>query len=657
MKCQSNLSIIAATFLVIAAAVSHAQVTQSGLRIGHTSTVNAIAISPDGKSFATCSADGAVIVWDLASGSLQRTLDGTTDADVDESAAEKEISFTSLAYSPNGLTLAAATGDQVMLFDPKTGRSLATLKDAQYPSIKSLEFSPDGRILAIASGKSFAEVDEDTLTLWDVTGKKKIRSLAGATAPIAFDLSGRSLATSGESHWVQVWNVASGKRLVALKTPKEFNRVKMFSFNKGGTIMAALTDVSESLGDYGVLFLNLASGKLAKTGASAKVQNIARFTADGINFIQDPSELEIVSPASGKRVAVIERFDFGGSSWSLSRNGSILASLPYGDKSVRLINLVSKKATEVKIGYTTNVISAAFTPDSRKLVAGYDDIRIIRWDVATGKIDKVVFPTADGKPDNTSFIGAPLVSGDSMRFLPSSGSYAVFDSTTGERTIGDDDWNKIDSHDLAPDGKHSITITKETVTIRNSLTGKLVNRFLLPVVNDDTSEIRVASSYDNKIIALATEKQVSFWDPATGNKIKELPADDEYSGETFGFSPDGQFFVFTGASHDNKINVIRYISQEEVLLLEDSFPYFAISPDSKTIASINSDKHLVLTSLIDSEAEPIISEKLIRIVDYVLSEGDFGLVYSPDSKNIAVYGPYGITIFDAQTAELKGRMK
>ena len=650
MKCNVVISLI--VFFLIGGCRLFAQTPQADSRVGHAETVNAIAISPDGKTFATGSADGTIIIWDVGSGKLLRTIDGKLPEKLDglkelarESEAEDEISFTALAYSPNGLTLAAATGDKVILFDLKSGKELATLRDAQDDPIRSLEFSPDGKIIAIAS-KPYTEVEEETLALWDVTQRKKIRSLAGATAPIAFDLSGKFLATSGKSHWVQIWNVASGKRTVALEPLKEFADIQMFSFNKGGTILAALTTVFDDL-EYKVLFVNPTNGKPIKTNATTKASGVARFSADGINFIQnhDQNGLEVVNPTTGKRVAAIENATVCCSSSAHSRNGSILASL--NGKTVNFANLVSKKGSEAKIGYTTNVGSAAFTPDSRKIVAGYDDGRIIRWDLSTGKIDRIVSPMFEGKPDDISFIGAPLVSSDSMRFMPSSGSFAIFDSSTGNRTVSGENRMAIDSHYITPDGKHAITITKETVTVRDALTGKLVDRFVLKVGNENPDEIRVASSPDNSVIALATEKQVSFWDPKTGSKIKELPEDEDSAGETFGFSPDGQFFVIGGASDNKQINVIRYMSQKEVLLLEDSFPYFAISPDSKTIASINSEKNLVLTSLVDPEVDPIIGDEAIRISEI---EGTIDLVYSPDGKKIAVYGPYGVTIFDAKTA-------
>lgn len=659
MKQHITLFTVLTLFLLVAQTLA-----QQNTRGGHTSAVNAVALSPDGRTFATASADGTVIVWDFATGKLLVQINGRGVSEQFEDEDVEAASFTSIAYSPDGRMLAAATGGRVILLDPKTGKVLGALETDQQTPITSLEFSPDSKILAVASASYDAA--KDATTLWNVTTRAKIHTLAGSRSPIAFDLGGKLLATSGDKDWIQVWNAMSGKRLASIKKPNEFDSIRMFSFNKTGTTLAAFTNVSLKYpGGDDVLFLNPLNGKPVKTGASQRARSVARFTSDGVNFIHVGDDgLEIVNPVNGKRVSSIDNLLVFENLSSFSRNGRLLAFLSAGSGSISFIDLVSKKESEHKIGYTINATSAFFSPDSKKLIAGYDDHRLVWWDVATSKFEKIVSPLVDGKPEEDfSYIGSSaLVSPDARWFMPHENAGSVYNASTGERVFKGDSERRA-RYTFTADGTAFVDISKETVAVRDAASGKILSRFLLSLSEEESEDedepdtIRAVSSYDNKIIALATEKQVSFWDPATGSKIKELPADDEYAGETFGFSPDGQFFVYTGASHDNKINVIRYISQEEVLLLEDSFPYFAISPDSKTIASISSDKHLVLTSLIDSEAEPIISEEVIRIVDYLLSEGDFGLVYSPDNKNIAVYGPYGITIFDAQTAELKGRMK
>jgi WD40 repeat protein len=78
---------------------------------GHTSLVLSVAYSPDGKTLASGSKDQTIKLWDVTTGKEQATLKGHTDL------------VTSVAYSPDGKTLASGGGDQtIKLWDVATGK-------------------------------------------------------------------------------------------------------------------------------------------------------------------------------------------------------------------------------------------------------------------------------------------------------------------------------------------------------------------------------------------------------------------------------------------------------------------------------------------------------------------------------------------------------
>jgi WD40 repeat protein len=66
---------------------------------------------------------------------------------------------TSVAYSPDGKTLASGSGE-IKLWDIATGKEQATLKGHTF-SVKSVAFSPDGKTLVSGS-------EDKTIKLWDV---------------------------------------------------------------------------------------------------------------------------------------------------------------------------------------------------------------------------------------------------------------------------------------------------------------------------------------------------------------------------------------------------------------------------------------------------------------------------------------------------------
>ena len=85
-------------------------------------------------------------LWDAVTGAVKATLTGHT------------LSVSSVAFSPNGLTVASGSVDEtVRLWDAVTGAHKATLT-GHTGWVTSVAFSPDG--LTLASGG-------ETVRLWD----------------------------------------------------------------------------------------------------------------------------------------------------------------------------------------------------------------------------------------------------------------------------------------------------------------------------------------------------------------------------------------------------------------------------------------------------------------------------------------------------------
>ena len=131
---------------VLAVPVESAEVVRT---LSGPDVVFSVAFSPDGKTLASGSRDKTIKLWDVATGSVLRTLSGHTGR------------VNSVAFSPDGKILASGSADStIKLWDAATGGELRTLS-GHTRSVLSVAFSPDGRLLASGS-------EDKTIKLWNV---------------------------------------------------------------------------------------------------------------------------------------------------------------------------------------------------------------------------------------------------------------------------------------------------------------------------------------------------------------------------------------------------------------------------------------------------------------------------------------------------------
>ena len=114
----------------------------------HTVVVDSVAFSPDGKTLAGGTMEG-ICLWDTVTWKLQRMLD------------KHALPVTSLAFSPDGRILAGRRGTKIHLWDMPSRKHLRTLT-GHLDRVSDLAFSPDGNVLASGSRDA-------TVLLWDVS--------------------------------------------------------------------------------------------------------------------------------------------------------------------------------------------------------------------------------------------------------------------------------------------------------------------------------------------------------------------------------------------------------------------------------------------------------------------------------------------------------
>ncbi|MDB9539894.1 30S ribosomal protein S6 [Anabaenopsis arnoldii] len=166
---------------------------------GHSGSVCSVAFSPDGRTLASASWR-TIQLWDVATQEEIATL------------TRHSYGVLSVAFSPDGRTLASGSDDgTIKLWDVATQGSIATLT-GHSGSVRSVAFSPDGRTLASGSR-------DETIKLWDVATQGSIATLTGHSnwvRSVAFSPDGRTLASGSDDETIKLWDVATQGSIATL---------------------------------------------------------------------------------------------------------------------------------------------------------------------------------------------------------------------------------------------------------------------------------------------------------------------------------------------------------------------------------------------------------------------------------------------------------
>ena len=562
----------------------------------YTGSADSVCLSTDGHILASGSWDGTIKLWDVATGTLQRTLtsgyfltgvrlspDGRTLAsagssemgtgielwDVTTGTMRQELSpegypeVLSMDFSPDGQTLASSShSDTVRLWDVNTGTLLRTFNDEpawQYSAhINSMRFSPDGQTLVSASQAERRRGNHKfyTMGLWDVASGEPLKRLtvqADAVSTLCWSADGQTLASASQDGTIQLWDIATSEPLKVLTVQADAVSTLCWSAD-GQTLASASQDGTIQLWDVvtGIL-------RHTFTGHTSSVSSLY-WRGDGQTLVAsyDDSRVRLWDAVTGMpRHTFVGRTEDGRSlsssedrrAVSLSADGQLLAS-GNDDTTILLWDVATGALCQTFPSHTKRVSSLCFSADGRLLASRSWDTTIRLWDVATGTSLKTL-----GTPIKT----LTGYAADSMDFSPNSQTLVsgtqLWDVATGtlRHTLTSHDGG-ISSLSFSPNGQtlasgpwNDSRVVNHTIRLWDVNTGELQKTFIAEDFGSvaslcwipDGQTLASGGGYVSEGCAGVLDAKVRVWDVATGELQRTFTG---HTNEVLSvrFSADGQ---------------------------------------------------------------------------------------------------------------------
>ncbi|MFF1304208.1 helix-turn-helix domain-containing protein [Streptomyces sp. NPDC058307] len=561
--------------------------------VGGTAPVDSLALSADGHTVADQTRDGRVRIWDLPGGRLRHTFTGP-----DESGQVA-------AFSPDGRTLAVATGGVIRRWDPVTGKELRNLT-VPGGSIRAIAFSPDSRTVAATSSA--------TVRVWDVATGRKRRGFTGHPDPeaVAFGSDGRTVAAVGIDGLVRVWDVATG-RTRSVGGGRIDGRAVAFS--PDGRTYAVRVDGSVQL----------------REAATGIVRHTFNDVPVGVN--------EVAFAPDGRTIAI-----------------------PSVDDTVRLRDTVSgtARATVTAGHHGRGVMRVALGADGRTLVTSSNRDPEVRVHHLPADPPQTTLPGPVG-----TYIGDMAFRRDGHAVVtvrqgpPGMGAVQLWDARTGDRDVS----LPLDT-DTAPEGKQlsvpvlhlaavgfdptgralaARSVKRGVIEVRDVATGRLrLSRAL------DASDTAVFSPDGTRLAVVGLQGAVDLFDLSTGARRTAAQSGNGSLVRRVAFTPDGRTLAVVDIEPDgDQLRLLDAATGRTRRAIKPNSQFlsvFAFSPDGSTLATVSGSRG----------SATLWNVRTGRLQDSFSVGGEVAsLAFSPDARTLAASTARGVQLWDLATGQTR----
>lgn len=349
--------------------------------VGHTNVVTSVAVSPDGRTALTGSADYTLRLWDLQSGLELQRFTGHSGWIFD------------VKFTPDGQrAVSVSTDTTARVWDIVPGNLIRRFTMDALPPIYAVDISGDGSLALSGHEKNF-------VALWNVSTGQMIRRLsfenAASTAAVyavALSRDGTRAAAGDLDGHVMLWDTASGE---ILRHFDAANDVLALAFSPDGTQIALATGDPKQTrpgSNNTVSVWDITSGTEIRRieGLQASVWSVA-FSPDGRKIVSglgnlldvEANPIRLWDKNSGVELMGFKGHSGKVSSVVFSPDGLYILS-GSDDATARLWSVKTGQEVRRFEGHTGFITSALFEPDQRMIITGSDDDTIRLWNVTSG---------------------------------------------------------------------------------------------------------------------------------------------------------------------------------------------------------------------------------------------------------------------------------
>lgn len=575
---------------------------------GHSSSVNSVAFSPNGKKVASGSDDKSVIIWDIDTWSALLKYQGHMN------------SVNSLAFSSNGEIIVSGSCDKtIQVWNFENGKQLKIYR-GHLNSITSVAISQKGD--KIISGSK-----DKTIGIWDLVAERLIQKCEGhsrSVNSVAFSPDEKNIVSGSLDNTIRIWNLENGKEIK--KIEGHFGSVNSVSYSLNGDQILSCSK------DSTIRIWDVQTGKEFKKyeGYSDPVYSVA-FSPNCDKIISGSREVIIWDVEANKKLKSFEGHSGSITSVAFSADGLRIVTGSI-DKTLRIWNLETVGDLKKYEGHFLPVNSVNFLPDGDHIISASYDNSIRLWDIQTGKeLKKYEGHSASVTSVIYSAIKKEIISCSYDKTI------RIWSLETGKE-LKKYEWHycPVYSIALSPDEENLISASfDKTFKIWNLKTGKELQKF--EGHSRSVNSVIFSPKNGRELASGSFDMTARIWNTETGKELRKFVGH-LGSVTAVAFFPSGD--ILASASEDKTIRTWDLKTGQQLIIFEGhsrSVNSISFCPEGSEIVSCSNDKSIRIWEVESGKLLKIYEGHSDSIYSVAFSKNGDKLVSGSFDKTIRIW--------------------